>query len=411
MSQFYFDEIILGDSLAGQVAGTLLARGGHRVLSLGAPAEPADPGWFFSSLLLERLLEKLDGRQVLSRPQRFQFLGEDIRLEFNGATPWPEELRREFPRGSEIVENLLREFETLGEKLSDLLWESHGWPLAGTAARWRFELQCMRHGLGWSISRRALAGRLQKLGAGPARTLLSALFSGLALLPLTHVSVAEAALVWHGAMRPQGASRLALTELLRRRFTQFHGEVEDLARLERIDTDSGSGIRLLLKGGRTVVAGRLLVASAESARPFSPPLPPCFDPVPTAHLRWTARNGKISPLLTDHLILGDSPPLRLHLMVQSGSCEAEMEWFLPTDQAELEDRLRALTPFASWETKSQGVAPGFDPPPLKIGPRRVFLDRRVARCGPGVFPALGGSGEILTGFSLAEGLLHSSGNT
>ncbi len=409
MSQFYFDVIILGDSLAGRVAGTLLARGGQRVMMLRPSLEATAPGWLLPSLLLERLLEKLDGRTVLNGPLRFQLLLGEVRLEFNGETPWPVELRRELPRGAQAAENVLGELEATGNTLSELIWENRGWPLTGTTSRWRFHLQCLRRGLGLGTAWKTLADRLQTVGPQPSRELLSALFSGLTLLPPDQITTAEAALLWHGARQGRRPSYPALADLLQRRFVQFHGEEDALARLERIESVPGSGLRLMLKGGRVLVGGRILLSSPEHTLPFSPPLPPLSLLQSPTRLRWQVTSGSAPPLLADHLILGDAPPLRLTRDDPAGGWEVEIGRFTAAGVPDLENRLRKIAPFVDWKPVAGELPASPLPDPAAPGIRRVFLDRQVALCGPEVFPAMGGAGEILTGYSLAEHLLKESG--
>jgi hypothetical protein len=406
MTQTWFDTVILGDSLAGRVAGALLARRGARVLCLRPSGELKPPNWFLSSLVLERLLEQLEGGSVLTRPQRFQYLADPVRLDFHGRTTLTEELRREYAENAGQTESVLDDFTDFGNKLSELLWDTGGLPFAGARARLRFSARCLRRGLGGKRLDQPLEERLGSLAPTAAAGLLGGLLPALALIPADRLTVAEAALLWHGAMRPRGVSFAGLDELLLRRFRQFHGEEDDLGRLESIEGGGRQPLRLVMKNGRPVAAGNLLLADEA---PTGTPLQPTVEiPATVPHTASvTIEIGDLlSPMLADHVALGDSHPLRLSLAGSPGDRRAVVEWAGSWKQPDLTDRLRQVMPFVDVDLElPEAGAQDYPAPGLTAAAKRAAAGKNILWCGPMVLPALGTIGEVLTGFSAASTLL------
>ena len=247
-----------------------------------------------------------------------------------------------------------------------------------------------------------LADRLAELDSPAAAAFLGDLLPALALRSAEQLSLAEAALLWHGAMRPTAASTAGLDELLRRRYQQFHGEEEALAKLESLTPGNRQPSRLRFKGGQQVAAGCLVVADADAARH----LPEALRPAASAPLKPASPlllGDKVSPVLADQVILAGSPLLRLsfsgppdqrRLTVESGR-------EIPAD--ELRSRLQALCPFAPLEGEpAASVAPFSGPPGLRAAMRRAVAGPGLFHCSPAVLAGLGSVGEALTGLSVAS---------
>jgi len=406
MTQTWFDTVILGDSLAGRVAGALVARRGSRVLCLRPSGELDPPNWFLSSLVLERLLEQLDGASVLTRPQRFQYLADPVRLDFHGRTTLTEELRREYADNAGQTESALGDFTDFGNKLSELLWDTGGLPFAGARARLRFAARSLRRGLGGKRLDQPLRERLDRLVPPAAADLLGGLLPALALTPADRLTVGEAALLWHGAMRPRGVSFAGLDELLLRRFRQFHGEEDDLGRLEAIEGGGRQPLRLAMKNGRPVAAGHLLLAGASLPRTPFPTAVDIPETGPHSGSVTIEAGDRLSPILADHVILGGNHPLRLSLAGSPADRRAEVEWAGSWRQSELTDRLRRLMPFVEVDLEFPPAGDqGYPAPGLAAAAKRAVAGKNIHWCGPMVLPALGTVGEVLAGFSAASTLL------
>lgn len=400
MTQSAFDVLILGDGPGGRMAGALLARAGCRVLALRSADAPA-PAWFFSSLVLERLLDQLDGRAVLGRPLHFQYLSGAVRLDLHGRDPLAAELRREYPGAAETVAKPLEDLQELGEKLGLLLWEHGGLPVGKGVSRWGLFGRLLRQGLTPGRLNTPLAERLRDQESPAAAGLLRGLLSGLALAPADSVSLAEAALLWHGVLRPHGVSVAGLDELLLRRFRQFHGAEEDLATLQGVEPGT-AGCRLTFKGRAPVTAGRIVLAGP----PPGCQLPGYPPDAPAQPLRLGLA-GQVSPVLAEHLVVDGTPPVRLALDGRPGEQRLTVEAAAAADPDELATRLESLLPFALGAPPAAGPhgapppAPGLSAAAGRLAPARHLLD-----CGPRVLPALGPAGEILAGYSVAAHILR-----
>jgi hypothetical protein len=418
MSQTYFDVIILGDSLAARIAGAVLAKGGCRVLLFEEPSEfPA--AWFHSSLHMERLLERLDGRSCFAPPSSFQVLTADSRLELQQPSTLEGELRREFSDGYEQASGVLDNIRKLGNRIEETLLESGGLPLLGIASRLRFA----RRGLFRGLTRRALKEPLGNTLAGlrhePARRALTTLFAGLSLTPVDRLTVAEAALLWNSAVRAEGVSPTRLAELLNRRYGQFHGQTEKLSGLRSLHSEGTRLSGAILKeggrcGARYFLIGspgglKLVPESVQAAIPSSLPL---------LTFRTTPLSGRISPLLAERVIPEASFPVRVSFSSPGGETVATVECAAGgTDPEKLEtplgNILQPLFPFASYQ-----LEPSVKPESIQDRhgrPKQAFpgataalrLQKNLFIChGSGVLPSLGATGEVVTGLTMANHLLQ-----
>lgn len=414
----HYDVIILGESLAARIAAVLLAKSGRRVLAVGSPpGTPPGPAWIPVSLHLERLLELLGGRSCLVSATPFQVLSGSVRLTLHGISALLDELRREFPADSARVENLLRELEDVGNRLETALWESGGLPLTGWASRWRFTCKRLRMGLTAGSLTRPLANRLQAGNSAQTAQALATLFSGLALSPIEHLSVAEGALLWRSFGDSRGISAGALNALLIHRFEQFHGEQAQLVDLQNVQATDSRLCEAAFKNGLRCTAGVFLLGSPD-ARAL---LPVEFSAgEAAAPFEALITDGAISPLLTQVVILDGAPPLRLTLVPDpaGGQCRLICRAAAPTNDtvgARFEERLSALFPFATLRFEPQAdvtselrVQNADRPGRQKAFPGATHslfaAERLLYCCGELLLPALGATGEIMVGVSVANHL-------
>lgn len=416
----HYDVIILGESLASRIAAVLLAKSGRRVLAVGSsPATHSCPAWIPVSLHLERLLELLGGRSCLVSAPPFQVLSGPVRLTLHGVSALVDELRREFPADSSRVERLLRELEDVGDCLETALWECGGLPLTGWASRWRFLCRRLRKGLTAASLTRPLASRLRAGNTAQTAQALAALFSGLALCPIEHLSVAEGALLWRSFGDSRGISAGALNALLMHRFEQFHGEQAQLVDLQNVQTGDGRLREATFKNGRRCSAGVVLLGSPAA----SPLLPLEFSAAEAAApVEALVTDGAVSPLLAQVVILDGAPPLRLTLVPDpaGGPCRLICRAAAPTSDtvgAQFEERLAALFPFTTLRFEPR-IAIQAGPAEQSTGrSRRLNAFPGAARallagkqllhcCGEQVLPGLGATGEIMVGVSVANHLLR-----
>lgn len=400
----HFDAVILGDSLAARITGALLARAGCRLLTLRPAKTLPVPTWFFSSLLLERILDQLDGRAVLTKPQPFQYLADDVRLDFHGRNPLPEEIRREFPAAADEILATTTALAALGDKLATLLWEQGGLPLSGLTSRWSFAIRCLRKGLTQGRLHELLGDRLDELDSTVAAGFLSGLLPGLALRSAEELTLAEAALLWHGVMRPTAASAAGLEGLLQRRYQQFHGQEDDLARLESFAPGRHQPSRLHFRGGQQMMASAVVVGAADAAAFLPKPMQ-----IPTGadnrHQPQIFLGDKVPPVLADHVVLAGTPPLRLYFSGAGDQRRVRVECRQELPAEGIKARLETLLPFATL------AVPGMTRPAIPALP--PGLRRAIGRAvpAPGIYhsseailPGLGSLGEVLTGLSVATAI-------
>ncbi|AMV72633.1 hypothetical protein JCM30471_11500 [Desulfuromonas carbonis] len=400
----HFDAVILGDSLAARITGALLARAGCRLLTLRPAQTLPTPTWFFSSLLLERILDQLDGRAVLTKPQPFQYLADEVRLDFHGRNPLPEEVRREFPTAADEILATTSTLAALGDKLATLLWEQGGLPLSGLPSRWSFAFRCLRKGLTQGRLHEPLGDRLDELDSTVAAGFLSGLLPGLALRSAEELSLAEAALLWHGVMRPTAASAAGLEGLLQRRYQQFHGQEDDLARLESLDPGRHQPSRLHFRGGQQMTASAVVVGGGAAAAFLPQPLQ-TFTVADSQQPPQIPLGDKVPPVLADHVVLAGAPPLRLFFSGSGDQRRVTVECRQELSAKALKARLEALLPFATFAIPG-GTRPAVPdlPPGLRQAIRRAVPAPGIYHSSEAILPGLGSNGEILTGLSVATAI-------
>ncbi len=404
MHQHHYDIILLGESLASRIAGVLLAKAGQRVLTFQGK-HPADFGWVFADSHLVRLLEQLGYRQPLEKTPRLHILNGQTRIELHGRYPLEEEIRRELPRDAEALLLIFNHLDRLGENLESQLLDQAGAPLGSLMDR----LRCRAWNWLSETGQRALSKPLCDLFAPLAeasRTWVHTLFSGLTLAPVTKLTLAEGALLWHGLTRPQAMERSRLGDLLARRYQQFHGFSEPLAKIAEI-TD---GRRLQLHDGRECSAGTLIIGQAEALPPkIAAALPPFRRP--SAPERWDSGplNPAPSTVLAPRIIHGENPALRSTLLDHAGELHCLCETPENAPREAVAGELRALFPFSALAPRLLEAPADQD----DIRPRRSFaafpgvaqnpwLRPDLVLCqGTCIFPHLGETGEVLTGYALA----------
>jgi len=412
-----YDIVILGHSLAGRLTAALTAKKGCRVLVL-ADSKPENTGnWSTSSLLLERILDLLDGHACRTGPFPFQIMTDQQRIDVNVDLPLADELRRELPDSHHEVMAFLNDLLALGGHIEDMLWDSGGLPSSGFFARQRFRFRSFRGDVPQRVFRQSLRDRLATFSDPEARKVLGTLFCGTSLQPPARLSLADCALIWSGLGRTTGISRAGLDELLRHRFRQFHGTEAPISELRKVRISKEGRIQLLFSEDRIITTEQLIVADRSAAQ-F------CDGQTLPAMVRQhrSFHSGplgtKVSALLQPHVVLAGTPPLRLTLQGAQAGLGLRVDVPLTGQPAPpaidgLETRLTPLFPFVSLrlspqETSDVSRAVIADTPSSIPGAAdRIYpgRGRSVFYAGSDILPGLGTPGEVLCAITLCNRLL------
>lgn len=418
MQAKHYDLVVVGHSLAGRLTAALTAKKGCRVLVVTDPkAESADT-WQTSSLLLERILDLLDGHACRTGAFPFQVITDQQRIDINGDLPLIDELRRELPQSHREVVAFLNDLLALGGHIEEMLWDASGLPSSGFFARQRFRFRSFRGDVPQRVFRQTLRDRLNAFTDPEARKVLGTLFCGATLTPPGRLTLADCALVWSGLGRETGVSRTGLEELLRHRFRQFHGTEAPMADLRKIFVGNDGRCQLHFSEERSIEAEYLLIADRFAARRCENQSVPSAISLQQVYHSAPLGN-KVSALLQPHAIVVGTPPLRLTLQASAAGPIARVEVPVAGQSAplmveEIEDRLLPLFPFADLQLARQDDA-GFDlaarGEPVRgiIGAAdRIFPERgrNYFYAGSDILPGLGTPGEVLVAVTLCNRLLN-----
>lgn len=413
MAQSRFDIAIAGSSPAADMAAALLARHGRRVLQL-TTVPPGEP-WQASSLFLRKLLDTLSGQSCLAPPQPFQVLSSRARVTIHPEVALADELSREFGNAADQIGAVLAELEVTGMRLEELLWEHGGLPADGVGARAGWRWLCLRRKFSGNSLTTPLATRLHSLPEAAAEWLTD-LFQGLAMQPLAALSVADGALLWAQARRPEAVAAEQLTALLQKRCEQFHGVTTELAALAGLEHRDGQWHGSLHHGG-SFQAGQLLLGDLDQELPGRGFPSPRQDLTPPQQLLTSPLNGQLSPLLEKRVIAGGRLPLRLALTATTGGIIGHISASVLADQALIRRQLEPVLPFARYTLQVQAIgrntvkladpaatAPPLFKLPLHPGSHLWYADN--AR----LLPQLGSGGAALLAWTLLRRLHPTAGS-
>jgi len=418
----YYDVVILGDSLASQIAGALLVKGGCRVLTFRPPESRPAPLTLSPipvSRPVEKLLDLLGGRNCVAQMPPYHVVTRESRFEIAGGNPLDDELSREFGADALLAAAQLKKLQHIGEKLELLILKNGGLPVSGAGNRLRFSRDTLLGGL--------LKGTGQSLERffaplpPSSRNALTVLFAGLTLTPGDRLSVAEAALLWTGILRGKAVATPDFVKLLSQRYEQFHGGDETLSTIRDVEYDKHKLTDLQLKKGRQCSGAWYLLGSPNGIRPIEKALA-SQNATPertTYQLLTSTLDGPLSPMLCP-VNLPESPfPVRFSLAHSHGSQIGVLDLRTGNDaagtlpeHAELKRILDPLLPFGEYTFE-----PPLEEPNLPLRHHRGtrlfpnirgdwrLLSNLLACHGASTAPVLGSTGEILTGMTLANALL------
>jgi hypothetical protein len=410
MSSKHFDIAIIGGSLAARIAAALLAKQGSKVLLL-SQGEATASAWLHSSLILEKLLGTLGGRACFVAQKPIQVLSRKARVTLNNDISLDNELCREFGQNGPAVSHWLEKLKFQGMQLEDLFWENGGLPWPSFKAATRFKLLCMRRGIKWAELDACVTKSLEQLPL-TATAFVTDLLQGLTLKRTDHLSRAQSAMAWAQAMRPENLKEPDFSDLLSKRFDQFHGLKADLADLECIDSNHSrfSGGRLKDAGQFTaetfLLGDALFIDRFSSGKADALPLPHAVTEQRTSPL-----TGQLSPLLASRVICGGNAPLRLAIEESGDELYGQILSTGEATEQQFRKQLEPALPFAKYDISNEVKKPAptavssitnqrqqLHGLPLRIGSNLYCADSTL------LLPELGASGAALLGWSLAENL-------
>lgn len=416
--QSHYDIAIVGNSLAARLTAALTAKKGCRILTVTSENERPN-NWFTSSLLLERILDFLDGNSCRSASLPFQLITPKQRIDLRPRKPLSDELRRELPGSYQEVEQFLNNLFTLGEQIEDMLWDAGGLPSSGFTGRQRFRFRSFRGDVPYRVFNQTLKDRLAGFADEAGRKLIGTLFGGFSLTPPSRLSIAECALIWSGLGRNTGVFPNGLDELLRHRAKQFHGSDADFTDLKKIRISKAGRAQLLFAGDRIVTADHMIIADRASAALCEQQSQPASGR-PQLTLLTAPLGDKVSNLLLPHAIVAGSPPLRLTLEPSPTGQRGRIET-APDGQNSIElgrkidQKLSTLLPFIKLDTTLQeqtkaGISIRNDKDNNTIlGASRQILpgqNRQYFYAGQDILATIGTSGEVLVAVTLCDHLLR-----
>ncbi len=344
-----FDIAIAGDSLAGRMAAALLAKHGKRLIFLSVPV--CQDHWLHSSLLVEKLLGSLGGQAGFAPYAAFQVLSNRARVTIHPELPLAGELAREFGQAAPAVAALLEELALTGQLLEELLWEHGGLPAGGITEKARWHWLCLRRKLSLGALKVPLSERCRNLPE-PAAEWLRDLFQGLSLKPLAALTVADGALLWAQARRPEGIATEELHELLRKRFEQFHGVEAKLETVTALEHRQGRWTGSLRDGGPFTAEHLILGDLGHGFSRHGFPLPPQF-PAPARHFLTSALDGKLSPLLERRVVAGGLLPMRMVTTATAAGLTGQVGAGAAADELQVHRQLEPVLPFARYTLNDQ----------------------------------------------------------
>ncbi len=415
--QSHYDIAVVGNSLAARLTAALAAKKGCRVLTVTTENEHPAP-WFTSSLLLERILDFLDGNSCRSSSLPFQIITEKQRIDLHPRKPLADELRRELPNSNHEVEKFLAQLFSLGEQIEDMLWDAGGLPVSSFAGLQKFRFRSFRGDVPFRVFKQTLKENLAGFADEAGRKLLGTLFGGFSLTPPDRLTVAECALIWSGLGRKTGVFPSGLDELLRHRAKQFHNTESDFVELKRIRISKAGKTQLLFAGDRIVTADHLVIADRDAAVLCEQQSAPSND-YPRQTLLTAPLGNKISNLLLQHVIIAGTAPLRLTIEPCPAGLRGRIET-TPTDKDNLvvvknvEQKLAPLLPFIDLcptlqEQPKTGVSIRTDNTSSLLNASNRILPgpgRQYFYAGSDIIPGIGTNGEVLVAVTLCDHLLR-----
>jgi hypothetical protein len=410
MNSKHYDIVIIGGSVAARIAAALLVKQGNRVLFL-RNHEAKAPAWFHSSLFLEKLLGVLGGRACFVAQQPIQVISEKARVTLSSDVQLEDELSREFGDDGEAVSQWLEDLRLQGIKLEEFFWESGGLPWPSLKAKGHLKLQSLKRRINWQELEAPVSLSIERFSEA-AKGFLTDLLQGLSSNRITQLSYSRAAMLWAQTLRPENLKEPDFSEILNKRFEQFHGAKGQLDDLKSLDYNGSKWTGGQFKSGGFFTADNFLLGDKQWIDKFTPletnrlPLPE-----PPSVYRTSNLAGQLSPLLARRIICGGERPMRMAIEEH----DEELHGLIVSDARSSESLVRlqmeAILPFAKYRfsedsmplaAETNDIADCAVKPltnlPIRIDKNLYCADRTV------LLPEMGAAGAALLGWTLAENL-------
>jgi hypothetical protein len=408
----HFDFAIVGRSLASRIAAALLAKQGCKVLVL-SQQDITKPTGFHSSLFMEKLLGILGGRSCFIAQKPIQVISSNARITLCNDIPLDKELRREFAELGPAIVHWFEQLHSQGDQLERLLWENGGLPWPSLKATTRFKLLCLRHKVNWSEINAPILKSLAQLPY-ELSTFVKDLVQGLALKMVTELSRGQVALLFAQVMRPEELNELDLSQMLSKRFDQFHGINSSLEDLESIEFNGTRWTGGRLKGNGVFTAEHFLLGDIRCSDRFAPAMITALPSLPRLNVMTTSSlKGQLSPLLAARIICGGQVPLQLEIAQSDDELYGQLISANEKNETLLRQQLEPILPFARYQISQDKNLPASDSPfspeetpqtlanlPLRIGTNLYCADNNA------LLAEMGAAGAALLGWTLAENLLN-----
>jgi len=410
MSSKHYDIAIIGGSVAARIAAALLAKQGNRVLFL-RNREAKAPAWFHSSLFLEKLLGVLGGRACFVAQQPIQVISERARVTLSSDVQLEDELSREFGEDGEAVSQWLEELRLHGIKLEELFWESGGLPWPSLKAKGHLKLLSLKRRINWQELEAPVSQSIERFSEA-TKTFLTDLLQGLSSNKITQLSYSRAALLWAQTLRPENLKEPDFSDMLNKRFEQFHGAKGQIDDLKSLSYSGSKWTGGQFTSGGLFTADNFLLGDKQWIDRFAPLESGRLDrPEAPSVYRTSNLAGQLSPLLANRVICGGELPMRMAIEEH----EEELRGLIVSDARSSESLVRLqmeeILPFAKYrlsedsrpleEETNDKTAFAVKPLlnlPIRIDKNLYCADRTV------LLPEMGAAGAALLGWTLAENL-------
>lgn len=416
MSSKHYDIVIIGGSVAARIAAALLAKQGRKVLLL-RNREARAPVWFHSSLFLEKLLGVLGARSCFVAQQPIQVISAKARVTLSSDIPLEDELTREFGEAGRPVNLWLEELRAQGVKLEELFLENGGLPWPSLKAKGRLKLLSLKRRINWQEFEVPVSQSIDHLPAA-TRSFLTDLLQGLSLTRTSKLSYATAAMLWAQALRPENLKEPDFSEILNKRFEQFHGAKGQIDDLESLVYNGSRWTGGQFKSGGSFTADSFLLGDKQWLDKFAP-LQKNRLPLAEAPSVYRTSNlaGQLSQLLASRIICGGELPLRMAIEEQEDELQALIMSNSEVSESSLRHQIEAILPFAKYRLSEMRAtaetateikakrAKALTHLMLRIDKNLYCADRTV------LLPEMGAAGAALLGWTLAENLANKSDKT
>ena len=353
----------------------------------------------------------LGGRACFVAQQPIQVISEKARVTLSSDVQLEDELSREFGDDGKAVSQWLEELRLQGIKLEEFFWESGGLPWPSLKAKGHLKLLSLKRRINWSELEAPVSQSIERFN-GSAKSFLTDLLQGLSSTRITQLSYSRAAMLWAQTLRPENLKEPDFSEMLNKRFEQFHGAKGQINDLKSIDYNGSQWTGGQFKSGGSFTADSFLLGDKQWLDKFSPlersklPLPE-----PPSVYRTSNLAGQLSPLLASRVICGGELPMRMAIEEH----EEELRGLIVSDARSSESLVRlqmeGILPFAKYsfsedslplEAKTNNKADCAVKPlaslPIRIDKNLYCADRTV------LLPEMGAAGAALLGWTLVENL-------